>query len=289
MKKRLILLIFSQVLLLSVKAQNFVFSQAAKPYTEIIGATSIDISKYTDTIPIGFDILVQGQKSNVIVVSHFGGYFYFPNQLATQFAFFGTELTGGDFSYLVEGATGNRIFKLQAKNVGFGHDFTQQDYINAQVWIYEADNTIEVRYGKSYIQNWDFDFYFGLGGPQVGFTNLKLTGGAGLPVTTNVDTARITGAPANGKVYIFKVQNVAIQEYERLDINVYPNPAKSYLVLTDEVKEAFLYSETGLRLQLTVCKQGEEFIVDVSNVKQGVYWLKAIGANWVNEQKVLVE
>lgn len=290
MRYKIVTLIVFCLLFSNSKTQTFGFTQSAKPYTELTNTTPIDINKYTDTIPIGFDVSIQGQKSNMLVVSHFWGYFYFPNQLATQFTFFGTELTGGNFSYLVEGVAGSRIFKLQAKNVGFGHDFTQQDYINVQVWIYEADNTFEVRYGKSYIQNWDLDFYFGMGGPQVGFTNFKLTGGAGLPITTTADTARISGMPANGKAYIFNVLNLSIDEQlSENRASIFPNPVKDHFIIDAEVEKVILYDMMGKQLNISFEKMSQYTLVDISHIKVGTYIVKIFREKGVETQKLVVE
>jgi len=287
--------VFTFILLhiaIAAKTQTFSFSQAAKPYTNLTGDTIIPKKSYYDTINIGFEYTIAGTKSDKIVHNRgWGSFFSFGNNNA-RFIFYGTELTNGTYSYKLEGAPGNRIFKFQGKNVGFGHDFSFQDYINVQVWLYEADNSLEVYFGKSLVQNMDFDFYFGMGGPAVGFKGMMLTGNANVPTVTNADTARVTGTPSNGKMYSFKVSNLSVKEQEKQPaFRIYPNPATRQIALyaEDETVQIYFYDITGRQQHVNYTRNSNSYIADISVLPVGLYEIKISGEHGVQVQKLIVQ
>lgn len=55
----------------------------------------------------------------------------------------------GTIHYQTTGATGNRVFKIEFRNVGRYEDLDDNDSLNFQVWLHESDNAIEIRTGFS--------------------------------------------------------------------------------------------------------------------------------------------
>ena len=83
---------------------------------------------------------------------------------------YGTAHSLSPLSYELTGDIGNRIFKMEWKNVGFLFEFlvnnTLNDYVNFQLWLYEASGNIEIHYGPSQILNPDYA-YADESGPSV--------------------------------------------------------------------------------------------------------------------------
>jgi hypothetical protein len=83
---------------------------------------------------------------------------------------YGTSHSLSPLSYELTGDIGNRIFKMEWKNVGFLFEFlvnnTLNDYVNFQLWLYEASGNIEIHYGPSQILNPDYA-YADESGPSV--------------------------------------------------------------------------------------------------------------------------
>jgi len=67
----------------------------------------------------------------------------------------GTGEPQSSISYLLEGNPGNRILKIQWKNMGFYKEYeilgTTDSYTNVQLWLYESQSCFEVRIGPTYI------------------------------------------------------------------------------------------------------------------------------------------
>lgn len=55
----------------------------------------------------------------------------------------------GTIHYQTTGTTGNRVFKIEFRNVGRYEDLEDKDSLNFQVWLHESDNAIEIRTGFS--------------------------------------------------------------------------------------------------------------------------------------------
>lgn len=84
---------------------------------------------------------------------------------------FGTSTSHSPLSYEVTEEESGRILKIQWKNAGFFNEYdalgSLNDYINFQLWLYESDGKIEIRFGPNSITNPDLIFLNGTG-PSVG-------------------------------------------------------------------------------------------------------------------------
>src|SRR5690606_16680480 len=59
-----------------------------------------------------------------------------------------TNMQEGTVSSFLDGSFGDRIFKLEYDNAGFSIEhIPRKSYINFQIWLYERDGAIEMRYG----------------------------------------------------------------------------------------------------------------------------------------------
>lgn len=138
--------------------------------------------------------------------------------------------------YELQGTTGSRIAKIEWQNAGFYNDPTGgEDSISFQCWIYEADGSIEFRYGTSQVSAASLD---GSTGPNVGIAHYYLNPDfdfasgsylTGNPVAATVTNAysQLNGVPPANKVYRWAHSSVGISEPANTltNFSVYPNPA----------------------------------------------------------------
>lgn len=190
----------------------------------------------------------------------------------------------------IDGSSGNRIVKLEWRNVGFTNG-PSTDSANFQIWLYESDGKIEFRYGPSSVSNAS---YGGLSGPSVGFYvfSLKasqigqklesyfLTGDPANPSISNfmgASSPRMNATPENGTVYTLKTSALSETEealHKQL-FSLYPNPAVNTLNFSTEVKAASIYDARGVETVSGI--HGKS--VPVDDLAPGIYWIKGTSIN----------
>ena len=208
-------------------------------------------------------------------------------------------------TYHVTGASPTRIGILQFSNVGFEDEIvstgTSTIYVNFQLWLYEADGTIEMHYGPS-----SPSMQYGTDTIETVFVLVKgllynddidtstveeiqfIKGDPANPVayyTTEIvedEDYELDGYPASGTVYRFAVISPsslftpAAAAVETL--GVFPNPTTGRLALrypddrSERIAELQLYSATGRRLRDFSFPSAT---VDLSGLPNGMYQLRA--------------
>lgn len=204
------------------------------------------------------------------------------------------QVSQSPIRYIIEGAAGNRILKLEIANAGFADEFyadsTADDYFNMQVWLYENGNIIEYRYGSSSVT--DFGTYFPLG-MLTGFVkNIDLAGSSfdmmyvlsGDPSSPVIDslaqtsfTTGLTAFPDSGTVYRFTPKPTGIAEKHRiLEMSLYPTRTNGSLHIDNPNRAEATYkvlSLSGQILKYGNIKQGLN-TVDVNDVPAGQYLVR---------------
>lgn len=118
--------------------------------------------EFSDDITMPFPFKYQNVPVTILNIETYGSIFL--NQTPTMFDM--GHIAGincdyesknrGKIYYETVGTTGNRIFKVEYRNVGFYSDTLGTDTANFQIWLYEQDNAIEYRAGYSSISNIEF-------------------------------------------------------------------------------------------------------------------------------------
>lgn len=257
-----------------------------EPYQNLQGAKQINTQSYLDTIAPNSSFLFN--QIDTLLLSRSGGYITFTQQNIPYFYFYGAELIGGEWSYKIDTVNGLQVLKIEGKNVGFAHDFSQQDYVNVQLWV--SSSYFEVHFGLRKITNPDFDFYFGQRGPAIGYKGHMLIGNAASPNVVNSDTARIVGTPTNGTVYRFTYMHESVEEVAQASVQLYPNPtANSFEVASDyPVKNITITDMMGRAIQ--TFETNKEFTISVETLE----WPRGFYIIWVETtegfvSKVLVK
>ena len=212
----------------AVAQTTYNFSHKTEAYMELTSSTAF--SGVIPAIPIPFPFSLAGMTNDTIFLLNQA--FKMDYSIGTPaFTPFGADLVNGARSYEVAGLPGQQILKLQFKNMNFGHDFNLSDTINYQVWFFESDNAMEVRFGRSNIQNPVWSYYYNEGGPYIGLSGyagtdqyrLTLNGNPASPLA-DTSYGRLQGTPADGQVYRFAPLPNKVREIDE-GIGVYPNPS----------------------------------------------------------------
>src|SRR5690606_26849288 len=194
--------------------------------------------------------------------------------------------------YKVEGANGNRIVKLQFKNVGstieFASNNTTNVYTNVQIWLYENGNVIEYRIGDNNVNNYatlvESPMMFAISREEGdAFISILYGSHTNTQYAEYTDPDQITPAtygmtnyPANGTVYRFAPTTSANVNDNFFDnVKVYPNPTADKITF-ENLKQTNNYSIYNTVGQLILSGRVDEHnnTIDVSNYTNGLYILQ---------------
>ncbi len=318
------------ILVGNARAQDYTFNNTTDTYTDLTGSTAITTAAPWDdpegTIPLGFDFTLFDTTISTIYLDMTG----LGSELAPTTTYdgpapnifaFGADIIdrGYDFdnegattgslstiSYLTEGTAGNRICKIEWKNVGFYGDLdanpTSSDYISFQLWLYEGTNKVEMRFGPSSIADYNVALE-GETGPIIGllpaynYTTYEqegdafaLTGDPSNPVLTksaDIFLSQLSGVPADGAVYTFSREATSsIKSAENEYSTIYPNPTTGKVHLKTEMKN-YAVSVTDLSGKQLISSVENATTVDLSHLPSGVYFVSLSSDNETSTQRVI--
>jgi hypothetical protein len=331
MKK--ITLILSAILISVIANAQYSFSQFNAAYTPLSVANDQfgDIPDWDDdiiNIPIGFPVTSFGKVYDSIAIESNGSLFL--NNNFTNIDFwtatdtFVTLMPFGEFIsqngtgdlvsrdiaaspiiYELHGTAGNRIAKIEWQNAGFYNDPSGNfsDSVNFQCWIYEADGSIEFRYGTSQVSAGSLD---GATGPTVGISHYYLnpdfafasgTYLSGSPATASTATAygQLNGIPPSTKVYRWSNLSIGVNEkIENVDFYVYPNPANDNVILTFNTKENVVLKINDLTGKVvyneTIQSNGlTKHAINTKELADGVYFVTLQTTQGLSTKKLVIK
>lgn len=172
----------------------------------------------------------------------------------------GNDVSLSPLRYITEGDPGSQIFKFEVANAGFANEeFPYNSFVNYQIWLYEADLSIEFRYGPSNIEDYDIafedvggpivtlvdslqsitmdviDYYFLVGDPAA--PEIVAGGATSDPY---YETLNLTAVPDSGTVYRFYISDVAVQELPSdIKMAIVQNPIEEELIFEITNQELF--------------------------------------------------
>ncbi|MBL4658614.1 MAG: PKD domain-containing protein [Flavobacteriales bacterium] len=204
----------------AVGQSTYALTYSNGTYSDLTGATSLNNGQLWDDhdtlIPIGFTFELFDQSFDSIHISVLvwfkidGDYF-----IEAFFADFidrgnGTGTSLSPKSFLLDGAPGDRILKIEWKNAGFLFEMinsgTLDDSVNVQLWLYEDSGYVEIRVGSNSVAK-PLSSFNSNEGPRVGLRtyfgeNLTASGAADAPVL-DTTVEYLTGTPSDGMIYRF--------------------------------------------------------------------------------------
>lgn len=193
------------------------------------------------------------------------------------------------------GTAPNRIFIVEYSNVGLELATDTAMYLNFQIWLYEEDNSIEIRVGPN---NCDSTAWFYSKGPYIGldtmntFKGLYLSGDPKSPVLVDSVDAQLSGSPPNGVVYRFvPAPRTGITEKYNLTFSMYPNPAtggQTEVYAPTEISEIYLSDITGRRMTTDVQLNKNYARINTQTLRPGLYLLTVETSSGIASQKLMV-
>jgi Secretion system C-terminal sorting domain len=213
-----------------------------------------------------------------------------------------------DISYITIGEPGSRIFKLQWTNCAlYGDNGPTNARIEMQVWLHEATNSIDFRYGVT--SNFNLQDYLFLNGMPIYIGNdCVVEGDPGLPnniwtLTGNAATADIqsfqtlnefyTGTfledyPANGLVYHFEGTPDNIINISTETLLAYPTISEDLITISGLTPNSTMavLDITGKMLE-TATIQSTTSMLDISRWAGGLYFVEVFDGSTVRTTKFI--
>lgn len=305
---------------LYIESQSYNFNTTTGTYSNLVGSTSLNNNTPWDdpeyTIPIGFNFTYFNTTTTQFHLRDWGDGAYLTTQAVSTGIVpllipYGADIidraydlnninatTGSvsNISYLLEGTSGNRILKIEWRNVGFYDELndlgTTNDFTNFQLWLYEGSNTIEMHYGPNSISNTGTAFTgedgasisliqtFDIDNEEFGSQSaLELTGAPNAPnmiSTTLFDETFLNNIIPNGTIYQFNNASLSTNYFinQNSNIKLSPNPtANSFKLLSNKetpVKSLTIINANG-RIIKEIKHPKKE--IDISFLTQGIYFV----------------
>ncbi len=308
MKIKLLLPAFVLFLYVANAQSVYNFETENSTYVNLTGSTSLNNGDVWDdpgyTIPLGFNFSFGTYTFSTIYILEWsvGGVLssdpvdggivplFVPIGQDLIDLGFSSGISQSNISYKTEGTAGSRILKIEWNNVGFYEDSTESDFMNFQLWLYEGTNTVEFRYGPSEINN-PSESFEGETGPQISLitsfnidlqqlddTAYFLSGNPTNPTVIVLNPGQtivlsyLQGMMPNGTVYRFLRQPLSIEDFSKVDFQIYPNPALDYLNIKTQSTNynVTIYNSLGQKVNATL----SENRIDISNLSDGIYFIK---------------
>ncbi len=315
MKKGIFIVLLSCLFAFNTQAQ-FANSTGMSAYAELTSPVSLNGSStwdYLSSFPIylPFNFSIYGQTYTALNVMAGGG-LNFPGLGVKELKVFWVAFAGGYYlvdkgttsslspiGYTITGATGSQVLKVQWKNAGFkqvGSTVDTSDFVDFQIWLFEADSHMEIHFGTS---STSITTYGGTGSaPGIElifqFDNCNdlfaIEGPCNLPSYSFVNgcapfATYINGTPDSGIVYnIHPTATTGIQSQveTKTDIALYPNPVDKDLMISGLPVAG---STTGIGVSITntvgeICFEGVmqptsgAIRVPIQEFASGVYFAK---------------
>lgn len=306
MKKKVFLMGALLTLLQSNAQTNYYnFSTATEPYQELTEAISINqgthwVSNHFPLVSLPFPVKVLGESCNSFRFSD--DYFEFRS---TNDAIVLTDPVSGGFyrdlsadtsyslssiSYKIDGNEGARILKLELKNAGIEADNSLTKFINYQIWFYEADESIEYRYGNTNIVDGEIQELMSSWIPLLSAGTRKssiygnTTSGFNYSegVGFNFNTTGVSNVIPANTVFRFEPISLSVKDYEKVTFNIYPNPVENVLTITFNEpiqKDYAIYDIVGRLVTSGAIDNKQSTQIDVSSLEKGNYILRIGGSS----------
>ncbi|MCH1575932.1 MAG: T9SS type A sorting domain-containing protein [Flavobacteriales bacterium] len=293
----------------------------SQPYAPLQGATALSPAEFDEeggwddpefTAPIGFEFEMVGNTISEMTQYGLGsvllGLTLDPKAgallhgvMPTNYDLADRAISGGTPStiqWATTGEPGNQVFTIEWAEAGmydevFGPDSVAPSYVNIQVRLFEADNSIEFHYGPSDISdaitsfepqvsglflNLDFDTYVS--------TIVALEGSAEAPtleVIANIEDwyygPALLSYPTDGTVYRFGPNgtSLSVDDTPSAGLSFYPNPAVHALNVRFTGMRPWRVLDLAGRVLMTGTNQGGVQL-DMAPLASGTYILSVEGA-----------
>lgn len=202
-----------------------------------------------------------------------------------------TASTGNSSSpigYKVDGPNGHRILKIEMRNAGLENaqamGFEEDEFfINYQIWLYEFDNSVELRYGQSNITDNDLindgNIIAGISTDENAFF---VSGDASAPTygeyteSNFPENLSLSNLPVAGTVYRFNPpQAASVVNINKDAFSIYPNPVGDVLNIKSNGSDNHLvkiFDVLGNEIYSTNIN-AQHSTLNISTLHSGVYMI----------------
>lgn len=299
--------LFSILMIHASVLGQYNFNTTMETYQSLSNPTSInDGASWTNSsvyaVYFNFDFQI-GEQTYTALNVNAGGGLSFPGQGNIQLRVFGHPDSGylladrnqlesaSPISYEISGSSGEQILKIQWENAGFREwcdSSDPDDFVDYQIWIYEGNNKIEVRFGESVANAGAYglpDCNSGTDGMQFIFqfdicdNALSLTGNADLPSYDYRNHCiwqpgvHVSGTPSTGIVYNLTPLTTNIVDVSEANIQMFPNPASTQFTIESDqaINQIEISNLSGkvLKSFSTISN-----LVDIADLNAGIYFIR---------------
>ena len=213
-----------------------------------------------------------------------------------------------DISYITEGEPGSRIFKMQWTNCSiYGDKGPTNSRVDMQIWLYEATNSIDFRYGPTTSFNLD-DYLFLNGLPIFIGNDCEVDGASSLPTNIWALTGSAANAdfqsyqtldefytgifledyPANGVVYHFAGVPDHVEPVYSSSLVVYPTVSETMVNVSGIAgpSDIMVFDATGSVVFGQKVSQ-PVFRIDIASWSAGVYFIQLCDDRGMRTAKVI--
>ena len=316
---RSFLLAILLLLSVSICEGQYTFQTQMNTYQDLQNPTSLNQGAVwaanTYQVYFNFDFDILGQPHSALNVHSHGGISFAGLGMKELFVFHtpfggyllqdrGTTTSMSPIGYEITGTPGQQILKIEWKNAGFVQWYNTSDtadYVDFQIWIYEAGGRIDIRFGDSSTDPGTYGYPDAISDPDPGSSVkwwfddcsnvLSVTGASNLPSYSFLNICSpnysfIDGTPDQGITYIINPTTVDVEPAMLQDIQVAPSLASSAFRLSgldasQTYQSAALIETSGKMVKdLLPSLEGQsEVQVDVSGMPAGLYFLRLEDAN----------
>ena len=311
--KNLIALILLITITVSAQAQMpYNFTYKSETYTPLTNGIALSDTNAWDesiyAIPLGYKFQLGNRMVDTIFLNSFSlisqdtstqvmdGLVFIDADLQDRGALDSSN-SKSPISYEISGTKGDRICKIEIANAGFYAERdlynTMDDYVNIQLWIYEADSKFEMRYGPSQITN-PTDYFVSQTGPIVGYADYfnsdessgivyLLSGDYDSPTldsfSFSISGYTLSSYPKEGTVYTFTPKKTLGIDRNKVlqDVQIYPTAVRDNLHINlgeNTDAEYRIISATGQTTNLYGTMDNRSNMLDLSHLPSGMYILQ---------------
>lgn len=243
-------------------------------YTEITGGSA------GSAFTCPFEVNIFGLKGHNLAISSHGD---ISHEGHAVFTFIGADMNMGSESYTVTGATGSRVLKIQFKDKHFADGWMNSDYVNFQIWFFEADSSIEVHMGGSVITQPSNDFYV-YGSPRCYYGNTStfkyyyMKGNENSPALDTAAASVLHSLPGSGTIYRLSrgttATSVGSVHLNCPSLIVWPNPVANKMFVSLQTVAYvgdYLFTIGDLSGKIVKRAVASSEGIDLQDLRPGIY------------------